>query len=319
MCVLRSCVASGIALIVFAFSLATARGAEESSAITVAEKPGQLEISIGGKPFAKYVYRDEKILRPYFANVHSPSGIPMTRTHPPQPGVDPEDHADMHPGIWLAFGDINGADFWRNKGRAETELAIKPSIEPGYLGFGVMNRYIDGDTTICRETCTYHLFVRPEGYLLLSSSTFEPASDKAAEFGDQEEMGLGFRVASPLRVKGGNGRMTSSNGKVNESEIRGTTANWVDYSGEVDGQQVGLTLMQGPLSFRKAWYHARDYGLLVANPFGRNALTGGEKSKVRVEPGDHIVLQYGVLIHSSPKDKPVDLKAAYAEFLQLAH
>jgi hypothetical protein len=63
-------------------------------------------ITDGGRPVATYVFRDEKILRPYFANVHAPGGIQVTRSHPPVPEVDATDHDTMHPGVWLAFGDV---------------------------------------------------------------------------------------------------------------------------------------------------------------------------------------------------------------------
>ncbi len=77
------------------------------------QREDRLVITWGPEPVAEYVFRDEKILRPYFANVHAPGGIPVTRTHPPDPDKDATDHADMHPGIWIGFGDVSGNDFWR--------------------------------------------------------------------------------------------------------------------------------------------------------------------------------------------------------------
>ena len=38
--------------------------------------------------------------------------------------------------------------------------------------------------------------------------------------------------------------------------------------------------MPGPGNFGRSWFQARDYGLLVANPFGRRYFTGGEPSRV---------------------------------------
>ena len=71
-----------------------------------------------------------RILRPYFCNVHAPGGIQVTRNHPPVAGQDATDHDTMHPGLWLAFGDINGQDFWRNKGRIEhVRFTEPPKVE----------------------------------------------------------------------------------------------------------------------------------------------------------------------------------------------
>ncbi len=77
---------------------------------------GRLNITIGSTEFATYVYQDDAIPRPYFANVGAPCGVQVTRNHPPQMS-DPNDHAAYHPGIWLAFGDFGGHDYWRLKAR----------------------------------------------------------------------------------------------------------------------------------------------------------------------------------------------------------
>jgi hypothetical protein len=49
--------------------------------------------------------------------LRAPSGVAVTRHHPPIAGSDATDHDTMHPGVWLAFGDLNAQDFWRNKAR----------------------------------------------------------------------------------------------------------------------------------------------------------------------------------------------------------
>jgi len=90
----------------------------------------RLVISYAGRSVADYVFRDERILRPYLANIRTPDGIQVTRNHPPVTGMDADDHDTMHPGIWLAFGDINGSDFWRNKGRIEhVRFAEPPTVQ----------------------------------------------------------------------------------------------------------------------------------------------------------------------------------------------
>jgi hypothetical protein len=78
-----------------------------------------------------------------------------------------------------------------------------------------------------------------------------------------------------------------------------------------------MTLFCHPSNFRPSWFHARDRGLLVANPFGRAAFHKGEPSKVVVKPGDKLQLRYGVLIHASPEDAPTDLAAAYHDYVEL--
>jgi hypothetical protein len=120
-------------------------------------------------------------------------------------------------------------------------------------------------------------------------------------------MGLGVRVATDLAVTNG-GVITNSEGRKNEKEVWGTQADWCDYSGKFGG----IMLMPDSRNFRRSWFHARDYGLLVVNPFGRQALAKGEPSRVVVERGETLMLRFGVLIY----DGDVDRRAAYQDFLR---
>ena len=277
---------------------------------------GSVIVTVGGQRIATYVYEDEQIPRPYFAHVKAPGGIQVTRNHPPVEGVDRTDHDTMHPGIWMAFGDLGGSDIWRNKARVvQEEFIEKPTGGPGKGAFAVRRRYERADgTPICHEVCRLTLLVRPAGYLLLWDSTF--SAGKEFYFGDQEEMGLGMRVTTPISVQKG-GRMLDSTGRRNEREIWGNTADWCDYSGTVDRQHIGMTLMCHPGNFRPCWMHSRDYGFVAANPFGRQAFRRGKPSKVFVKPGEQFRLRFGVLIHADPKNQPPDLKAAYADYVRL--
>lgn len=303
---------SVLAIIVLAAASATA----DAPVVGFKSGPGKVDITIGGKPFATYVYEDAEIVRPYFAHVRAPGGTQVTRNHPPVEGKDPTDHATYHPGVWLTFGDISGNDYWRLKAETTHERFVrKPKGGPGKGTFTVENRYLseDGSKTVCVETCRYTVLVRPAGYLLLCDSEF---SSDAGDFvfGDQEEFGLGIRVATPITEKNG-GRILNSDGLLNEKGVWGKQADWCDYSGSIDGRHAGMTLMPDPDNFRRSWYHARKYGFVAANPFGRKAMKAGRESKVVVKEGETFRLGYGLLVHSSPLDKKVDLDAAYRDYV----
>jgi hypothetical protein len=159
---------------------------------------------------------------------------------------------------------------------------------------------------ICEEVCRIGVWVRPSGYLLVWESAFTgPAS---FTFGDQEEMGFGVRLATPLTVKNG-GAITNSDGHKDEKGVWGKQADWCQYG----GKEAGVFLMPDPGNCRRSWFHARDYGLLVANPFGRHAFTKGEKSRVTVGQGGTFRLRFGVFVHGDD----VRPKAAYADFLKV--
>ena len=286
--------------------------ASAGESVTFDTGKDQVAIAIDGKPVARYVFRDDKILRPYLADVHARGGAQVTRNLPPVAGVDATDHETMHPGIWLAFGDLSGSDFWRNKATVKhVRFLISPTVEDGVGKFAVLNRYVSGDKKICEERCRLTIYPHDSGHVLIWSSTF--SGDRPFTFGDQEEMGLGLRVATPLAVKNG-GTLLNSDGLKNEAQVWGKQADWCDYSGHIDGKAVGVMLVPDPKNFRRSWFHARDYGFVAANPFGRNAFTKEAKSAVTVDaPGKVFRLGFAIFLH----DKLDDPAAAYRDVLKV--
>lgn len=295
-----------------------APAAEAAPEVTFRQEPNVLHIDIGGQPFADYIYSSKDITRPFFAHVKTPSGIQATRNHPPDPDKDLTDHATYHPGIWMSFGDINGNDYWRLKAKVEHERFVEaPKGGPGQGHFAVRNFYMNeaGTDRIAAEVASYTIKVEPDGYLLLWESTFSPYGDtKEIVFGDQEEFGLGIRVQTQLAEQFG-GQITDAEGRQGAEEIWSKQADWIDYSGELEGKWIGITIMPDPANFRPSWYHARDYGLIVANAFGREAMHAGEKSEVPVKEGEELTIRYGVLMHSSDTKEGYDPGAAYQRFL----
>src|SRR5262249_47707676 len=146
--------------------------------------------------------------------------------------------------------------------------------------FTVRNHYESGGQTIAEEIARITISVRPAGYLMQWDSEFTPKAGQLS-FGDQEEMGLGIRMATPLAVVNG-GHITNSAGLNDEAQVWGKPADWCAYSGMVDGHRVGVIMIPHPENFRRSWFHARNYGLLAANPFGRNAFTKEDVSKIVV-------------------------------------
>jgi hypothetical protein len=293
-------------------SAAESGTAPAPEAVTFARRADGLDVSIGGRPFAAYVFEDGATTRPFFKHVHAPDGTRVTRRHPPRPDEGLADHPTFHPGVWLAFGDLNGADFWRNKDRIRHDGFVEePRGGPGRGAFAVRNVYESGGQPIGEAIDRLTILPRPAGTLLVWDSEFSPRADELV-FGDQEEMGLGVRMTPPLAVVNG-GRIVNSDGLKNEAQVWGKPADWCAYAGTVEGRRVGVALMPHPGNFRRSWFHARDYGLMEANPFGRNAFTGEEKSRVVVKKGETLRLRFGLLVFCGDPD----LKAAYRDYLDL--
>ena len=279
------------------------------------EKSDRLSISLTGHQIVDLIFRDDKILRPYFANARLAAGQQVTRNHPPISGVDAVDHDMMHPGIWLAFGDINGQDYWRNKAAMEHVRFISPpTTVDGKLRFATECRLkTSTGESLCLLNNHFTLTARPNGWMLIWEAAFY-ADQHAIVFGDQEEMGFGARVASHFTEQNG-GMLRSSTGKTTAKETWGQPAAWCDYSGTSGDRAGGIMLMTGQGNFRESWWHNRDYGVFVANPFGREAMKQGARSKVTVAKGETFRIAFGALVHHH---QTINLADEYMAFEKLS-
>jgi len=282
--------------------------------------PMGLDITIGGKPFASYFTGTSITPRPFFANVKTPSGIQVTRHNPPIEGKDSMDHFDFHPGVWLTFAGINGNDYWRLRRRTEHEMFIgKPQGGPGKGTFTVSNFYLDSKdrsgNRIAHEICKYTIVAREKYYLLIYDSTIS-SDEHDLQFGDDQEYGLGIRVQTPIEERHG-GQILNADGIKTAEKAYGKASNWCDYSGVMDGTLIGMTIMPDPKNFRRSWYHSRDYGLIAANPFGRNKVAGLPRQDVLIKKGDKLHLGFAVAIYSAPKGSKIDRNAMYKDYLEI--
>ena len=297
------------------FLIATAH-----SQVAFKKGDGQMSISVDGKPFAIYVWNDPKTTRPYFKQLNAPeAGIQVTRNHPPQEGDFP-DHDTYHPGVWWGFGDVGGNDYWRMKAKSiGGTFVVEPQGGKDSGTFAVRNRLLtnEGTETFCEQVCRYTLHKRPNGVLMICESTFR-REESDFWLGDQEEMGIAVRVATPIAVASGKGgRILDSEGRTELKSIRTNQSDWCDYSGPIQGEYAGIMIMNDPENFRRPWWHAVATGLLVANPLGESELNGRGKQKqnVLVKRGEPFRLRYGVLIHADDAANEFDPAFAYKDFL----
>ena len=280
-----------------------------AATFTTTQLPDRLIITHGTNPVAHFVFADTNILRPYFAHVHTPDGIQVTRNLPPIAGVDPVDHPTMHPGIWLAFGNISGQDFWRNKATIRHErFDEKPVISKEHLTFSTVSSMIGTNGNMLAKLDSYFSIIALTNGYLLEWTAFFSSTNNDFVFGDQEEMGFGIRVATPISEKNG-GTVRNSDGLTGAKVTWGKTALWCDYSGVLSNRLVGITVMPHVDNFRPSWFHSRDYGLIVANPFGQKAFTKGESSSVPVKNGASFKLRFAAFIYSTPTNQPPDIDA----------
>jgi hypothetical protein len=217
--------------------------------------------------------------------------------------MDDADHDTMHPGLWLAFGSLNGLDYWRNKAEIRhVRYMESPVIENDVLYFETENRYIDmaGENPVCRETTRFEFRKIGSDIVLDWVSKFTSVRNEI-RFGHQEEMGLGVRLARPMTVKKGSGRIDSSFGGVDEKGTWGKTASWWAASIPVpakgskfrSGIQILPKFDPGDKPF---WGHTRDYGLIVANP---SPLPGSNLDSIAVSTANPVELHFRIRLFDS--------------------
>lgn len=116
---------------------------------------------------------------------------------------------------------------------------------------------------------------------------------------------MALRVHHPLQVKdvdgskGAAGHCLNSQGE-RDADVWGKAARWVGYWGPIDGTVMGVAMLDHPANLRHPTrWHARDYGLLAANPFGLHDFTKAPKGS-----GDHVIpadgsltLRYLIVLH----------------------
>jgi hypothetical protein len=274
----------------------------------IGREADRLVITAGDEPVAAFVFADPAVGRPAIRDLAAPGGGIVTRPCPPRQGVDADDHATMHPGVWLGFSDLSGADPWRHKSAVRfVGFEGEPAVVDGAVRFIAKIEYLAAaaDTpdapVACREQSSVTIRDREiDGVpvrLLLWEAELSPGGEKPLVFGDVEEMGFGLRVATPLSPARG-GRYRASHGGLDEKGVFGRAAEWVDASGTIDGRRVGATVIDLAGNPREPFFHARDYGLVLANAFGRQAYGAKDPAPpLTLEPGKSLRLGYAILLH----------------------
>lgn len=290
----------GLALPIVAQEAAPAR------TVTIAIEGARAEIRLGELPFAGF--RADvpaglaSVGTPVVYPLLGPGGIAMTRGYPFEPrDGEPRDHPHQR-SFWFAHGGINGVDFWElREGGASIEheaFVTGDGFAPDTLR--TRSRWLDANgVLVCRDERSLRFFADAEDTLRGVDSTVTiHASEGELRFSDTKEGTLGFRMRRELALsgKGATGRLIDSEGRSGKA-VWGKRARWIAYSGELDGTPMGVAILDHPGNLRHpTWWHARDYGLAAANPFGQHDFESLPLDEHGRGPGDHVVAKGGTLV-----------------------
>lgn len=316
----------------------TLGAAVASAQVKITAEDKKVHIDIGGKPYADFVVKSDEAMKPYLYPLRAPSGLIVTRHWPMDKveALEPVDHQHQR-GVWFGPDIVNGFDFWNNEFSYKNKIAgltklnkvgeIKSGKKQGSVA--ATFDWIDpSGTKIVEESrvMTFH----DDPKLRIIDFDFVLTAVTDVKFGDGKDCCFGIRIDPQLQedkliktrgkpnqtIPGAPGVITNAEGKTTEKEVWGKLSNWCDYSGEIDGEKVGITILDNPKNSRRARWHVRGYGLFAANPFGITSL--GDKSadgSVTLKPGEKLHFQYRVIVH--PGDaKSTDIAKLWAEYIK---
>jgi hypothetical protein len=265
----------------------------------------RIDVTIDGTPFTSYRFTD--LTKPVLFPIIGPTGVGMTRQWPLVKDVAGEAHDHPHhESLWFMHGKVNGHDFWAShpeavhaahrQGPKIEQVAIR-ACESGPTGvLETDNRWVtaDGDV-VCTDTRRL-VFAGDDDVRTIDFTITIHADHGPVTFGDTKEGTMALRVHPSLQTKDGHGsrgaagRIVNSEGQSDDAAW-GQAARWVDYSGPIEGQAAGIALFDYPDNLRHpTHWHARDYGLVAANPFGLHDFT-----KAPAGAGDHVIPAGGTL------------------------
>ena len=323
------------ALVIFCLA-SSFHGLRGDDRVELQRRGNQVDIRIGGKPFAIYVF-DSKFPKPFLYPLRTAEGIILTRSFPMQKDVPGEstDHPH-HRALFFTHGDINGIDFWSEAPEtAPVQVAGKTYQSSEQLPHGrtvfvkLQESKSGADAGSLRARFK---LVGPDGktvaegtqaYVIRGGATTRTidceftiyALKNPVKLGDTKEGTFAIRVVKALEEASGM-KMTDSEGRTDEKEIWGKRATWVDYSGTVEGREVGLAIFDHPSNPKHPTYwHARGYGLFAANPFGEHDYYNDPKrdGSMTIPPGGSLTFRYRVLIHQG-NAQAAQVADAYAKY-----
>ena len=288
------------------FSIASASFAfaeKNTAEVTLDKDDVAVAVKVDGKLFTKYVYNDEKRAKPILYPVIGPNDIPMTRRYPIEEAGEGEakDHPH-HASLWYTHGEVNGISFW-HIGKDTGEIIHEKFLKLEGNVIATRNKWVDSKgNVVCRDE--RELAFHGEGDDRAIDVTVKILADSGdVTFGDTKEGSMGIRSNPVLRLKGSvaKGKALNSAGDTDKA-LWGKRAAWVSYWAPQEKKVVGFSIFDHPTNPRHpTWWHARDYGLVAANPFGIHNFERKPKGTgdMKVKNGESVTFRYRFLFHAN--------------------
>jgi len=283
---------------------------------TVEKEKDGVVFKIDGELFTKYITDPEVGDKPYFWPVMGPSGKRMTRAYPMEDIEGEKQDHPHHRSLWFGSQDMNGYDTWHEVMSFETR---KDKSGKAKLGTTANNEVIaaeaKGDHAVLEVSSTYlnndgeemlqdrRKFVfsvdEATGSRIIDTEFVFQGTQDEVSLGDAKDAGLSVRVAHSMCVDAKEGGVIINSDGETDKEAWGKRAKWVDFNGPVEGEKLGVAMLNHPSSFRYPTpWHVRTYGLFTANPFGLNSIDKeAEDGTVVLKKGETLTLRHRIIFH----------------------
>jgi len=286
--------------------------------VSVTVKTDRVSVEINGQPFTS-LYKGADAHKPFLHPLLTASGKAVTRAFPMEHVEgEPVDHPHQR-GLWMGFEHLSGMNFW------ELDPA-DPHPRMGTIAFrDVLESHSGKQTGGFTTTADW---ITPEGKSVIEQTltlTFyaEPRDVRSFDvdlrlkakatvtFEDTRDGIVGIRLA-PLFDEANGGKVRNAEGVTGAAHIESTHSPWVDWQTDLQGETVGVAILDHPQNRRAptTWI-LRPNCLVFANPFAQRyysrALPDGSMT---MQPGDELRLRYRVIIHPAG----FDIGQAFREF-----
>jgi hypothetical protein len=290
---------------------------------TVEKTDDGVVVKLNGELFTKYLTQSGK--KPILWPIIGPTGKPMTRAWPMdttevdaaiaakggeklgKTDVITNDHP-WHRSLWFSYQSANGANLWEERANTGSTKHLEFISYSGGPKATIVtrNEWLDkDDKKLLEDQRTITCSTDGENRIIDFDITLK-ATKGDVVFGDEKDGVFGMRVPDTMRVDAKQGgSMISSEGATDEAGIWGKPASWVDYHGPVDGETLGIAILNHPSSFLyPTRWHTRSYGLFAANPFARHAFDpSAPAASYTLKAGEEMKFRFRVVLHKGDEQQ----------------
>jgi hypothetical protein len=299
--------------------------------VKITSGPEKIPVVINGKPFTDFYIAGDIVSKPYLWPLRAATGTYVTREWPmenveEEASIAKPDHPHQR-GLWFAHAKVNDLDFWNiaplpqapyNKpDRGKIVLKRLGQVKSGRSDGSIeaVFNWTDVNGKVLLEEARIMKFYAEPAMRTVDFNITLTAVEKVT-FGDEKDGVFGLRLRPVLQEDKGSGHISNADGAMGEKDVWGKPSNWCDYSGEINGEKVGVAILDHPGNPRHpVRWHVRAYGLFAANPFGLGAFTGdkSQDGSLTLEPGKTLHFRYRLIIH--PGDaKSADIASQWTKY-----